>query len=143
MYEMSSVAFGVVWIAGALRAVELAPQDGDLGRGRRRAQERRQFLGEGFGGQAAHELMPGGTPGEGGRRRRYGQHRSRQQQGGEMANSRHAISSRLEVVGPARAVAGVDADEGTAVFVGAAAWRVLFKRLSAHAHGHVTLPLLA
>src|SRR5476649_1250640 len=87
--------------------------------------------------------MSGGAPGEGGHRRRYGQHRYRQQQAGEIAKAGHAVSSRLEVVGPARAVAGVDADEGTAVFVGATAWRVQFERLAAHTHGHVTLPLLA
>src|SRR5471030_228056 len=87
--------------------------------------------------------MSCGAPGDGGRRRRYGQHQHRQEQAGEIAKAGHAVSSRLEVVGPARAVAGVDADEGTAVFVGATAWRVQFERLAAHTHGHVALPLLA
>ena len=139
---MPRVAFGVVRIAGALRAVELTAQDGDLGYGRRRAQECRQIFGKGFGGEAAHELMSGSAP-EGGRRRRCGKNRHRQQQAGEIAKAEHAFNSWLEVVGPARAVSGIDADERSAVLVRATARRAEFEGLAAHAHEHVALPFLA
>ena len=68
MDEVSGIALGIVRITGALRAIELAPQNGDVGDNGGRAQERRQFLGEILCREAAHELMAGCAPGKGGAR---------------------------------------------------------------------------
>src|SRR5579859_5041536 len=87
--------------------------------------------------------MPGGAPGEGWRRQRNEQGGRRQQQAGDGAKAGHALSSRQEIVGPARTVAGVDAQERAAVLVGAAARRIELEGLATDAYWHVAFPLLA
>ena len=80
--EVAGVALLVVRIAGALGAVELAAEHGDLRDDFGLAHEGGNLLGQDLGADAARELMPGRAPAE----RRTG--REQEQDGQQAAKAR-------------------------------------------------------